>query len=154
MQRGSNPSKPYVEGTHAKTYSSFKSNGWSEIFRTKYFSVFDQLESITDESKAISQNQNFVLFSNMESEILSQFLFESSEITFDKSQKLVWAELVGRSLLERCLFILAWLKEFPMSQKLQVTTRIFRSLRIRPQKYCIYFCSRAVRNFLKGLKNY
>ncbi len=33
---------------------NFFYNGWSEIFRTKYFSTFDQLESITDESKAMS----------------------------------------------------------------------------------------------------
>ncbi len=72
--------------------TQLKYNGWSEIFRTKYLSTFDQLKSITDESKAMNQNQNFVLFSNMESEILSQFLFENSEIIFDKSKKLAWAE--------------------------------------------------------------
>ncbi len=61
-------------------------NGWSKIFRTKCLFTFDPLENISDESKAMSLNQNFLLFSNMVSEMLLQFLFESCEIIFEKSK--------------------------------------------------------------------
>jgi hypothetical protein len=38
-----------------------------------------------------------MLFSNMGLEILSRFLFESTEIIFEKPKNLVWTELVSRS---------------------------------------------------------
>ncbi len=78
----------FREGYQMIYLGQSKSNGWSEFFRSKYLSTLDQLKSITNESKATNQYQNFVLFSNMESKSLSQFLFENREITFDKSKKI------------------------------------------------------------------
>ncbi len=69
-------------------WKALQSNGWSKIFWTECLFTFDQLEDITDESKAMSSNQNFVLFSNMNSEILYNFLFKASEIIFDKTKKI------------------------------------------------------------------
>ncbi len=66
--------------------------GWPKSFRPECLFIFDQLVSISDESKAMSSDQNFVIFSDMDSEILFQFLFENSEIIFEKHKKLVWAE--------------------------------------------------------------
>jgi hypothetical protein len=41
-------------------------------------------------------------------EILSQFLSENSEITFEKPKNLVWTELVGRNFQWTCLFVLVY----------------------------------------------
>jgi hypothetical protein len=44
----------------------------------------------------MSDDQNFMLFLDMDSKMLSQFLFENSNIKFEKSKKLVWTGLVAR----------------------------------------------------------
>ncbi len=93
-----------------------KTNGWAESFRTKYLFIFGPLKSISDESKSMCYNQNCVLFLNMSLEILCQFLFESSEIIFERPKKLVWTERVDRSFWSKCLFILARLEVFQTSQ--------------------------------------
>ncbi len=60
-------------------------NGWAESFERKCLFIFYTLESISDESKAIGWNESFVLVPNMGLEILYHFLFESSEIIFERS---------------------------------------------------------------------
>jgi hypothetical protein len=65
-----------------------------EIVFSKYLSigrkVFDPLESISDESESMHWNQNFVLFPNMDLEMLCRFLFESTWGIFERSKQLVW----------------------------------------------------------------
>ncbi len=67
-------------------------NGWPKIFQTKCLFIFDPSESTSNESEAIGQHQNLVLFQNMCLEILSEFLFESSEIISEKPKNLVWTD--------------------------------------------------------------
>ncbi len=68
-------------------------NGWSKSFDTKCLFIFDPLESIFDESESTHQKHNFVLFQNMDLEILCRFLFESSELIFDRPKTFVWTEI-------------------------------------------------------------
>ena len=65
-------------------------NGWVESFGTKCLFIFGLLESISDESKTMGQDQNFVLFPNMCSEILCLLLLESNEEILERPKKLVW----------------------------------------------------------------
>ncbi len=65
-------------------------NGWIESFRTKCLLFFGPLASVSEEIKAISSNQNFVLFLNKGLEILCWFLFEISKAIFERPKKLVW----------------------------------------------------------------
>jgi hypothetical protein len=90
-------------------------NGWIESFGTKCLPIFGPLESISEEMKAMSWNQNFVLFPNMGLEISCRFLFEISKGIFERPKKLVWTGRVGRSFCSQCLFILAGSKVFQTS---------------------------------------
>jgi len=57
-------------------------------FSMNMFVHFGLFESISDERKPIDRDQNFVLFFNMDLEILCLFLFKSSEELFERRQKL------------------------------------------------------------------
>ena len=47
------------------------------------FVQFDLLKIITDKSKVVDNNQNYMLFSNTDSEFLPQFLFANGNRNFE-----------------------------------------------------------------------
>jgi hypothetical protein len=55
-----------------------------KFFLIRCLFTFDPLESIFDESKDINYSDNFVFFSSISLKMLSQFLFESDEIIFNR----------------------------------------------------------------------
>ncbi len=61
---------------------------WVEVLE-KMFSHLGMLESISEEPKTMSEDQNFLLSLNMNLEILCLFLFQSSEEIFERLKKLV-----------------------------------------------------------------
>ncbi len=58
-----------IVGEHWKEPYFFGSNGWASSFWTKCLFIFGSLESISDESKTMGEDQNFMVFQNMNSEI-------------------------------------------------------------------------------------
>ena len=54
------------------------------------FVHFGLLQSISDEPKTIGHDQNFVLFLNMDLEMLCLFLLKSSEKLFKRLEKLLF----------------------------------------------------------------
>jgi hypothetical protein len=71
------------------------------VMKTLFFTVMIDVAQIRC-WEFIDYMQNFVLFPNMDLEILCRFLFESGELIFDTPKKFVWMEIFST------YFLLLW----------------------------------------------
>jgi hypothetical protein len=99
----------------------------------------------------MGEDQNFILFQNMGSEIICLFLLENSEGIFDRPKKLVWGKQVVE-VLDKCLIIFGPLENILDESKTMGEDQNFMLFQnMNSEMLCLFFL-RVLMKSLTGLK--